>query len=428
MASQATSPGVAADDAFEHGGEGFNAAAALLRAGRSDEALNAFDAALRAAPEHAPGHHGRGLALHRLGARDAALEAFRTAVRLAPDAWKSWRSIAEITPDEPERMDAVAQTAEALMSRCRSPGAAPDIFAACARALIDAHRYDEAAAFIRLRARRFGSLAAAYDLLARAFYRQGAFEAAFRYMQRALIAPDDRPAAIPQQRMRFEPDGAIAALIELWEILEAAGLRPFLAAGTLLGFYQSGAPLPHDRDVDVGILSSAEDTPDICGLLRRHPAVLLATSARPGERYFALTHKGIAADIFLYEMRGDHVLCGLSAREGDIQWRFSRFALAEVRYAGRDWRMPDAPERYLAESYGPGWQTPDKGYASAVSSPALHQVSPYTRAYYAAARARRARLAGDRVKAEALLDQSPLPVHRLAPGGPSNTAEGDRHP
>lgn len=428
MASQPTSPGVAPDDASEHGGNGFNAAAELLRAGRSDEALNAFDAALRGAPGHAAGHHGRGLALHRLGARDEALEAFRAVIRLAPDAWKSWRSIAEITPDEPERMDAVAQSAEALMARCRSPGSAPEIFAACARALMDAHRYDEAAAFIRLEARHFPSLATAYDLLARAFYRQGAFEAAFRHMQRALIAPDNRAAAVPRHSTRFEPDGAITALIDLWEILEAAGLRPFLAAGTLLGFYRTGAPLPHDRDVDIGILCSADTAPDICGLLRRHPALLLATSARPGDRYFALTHKRIAADIFLYEMRGDHVLCGLSAHEGDIQWRFSRFALAEVRYGGRDWRVPDAPERYLAETYGPGWRTPDKGYASAVSSPALYRVSPYTRAYYAAARARRACLAGDMVKAEALLDQSPLPVHRPAPGGPPNTAEGDRRP
>jgi hypothetical protein len=64
-------------------------------------------------------------------------------------------------------------------------------------------------------------------------------------------------------------------------------------------------------------------------------------------------------------------------------------------------------ETYLYECYGPGWRAPDPGFASAISSPALHNTSPYAIAYLALARARICLLTGNEEKAAARLQQIP---------------------
>jgi hypothetical protein len=69
--------------------------------------------------------------------------------------------------------------------------------------------------------------------------------------------------------------------------------------------------------------------------------------------------------------------------------------------------VPDPAETYLAECYGPGWHIPDPGFASAISSPALHNTSPYAIAYLALARACICLLTGNGEKAAALLQQIP---------------------
>ncbi|OZB19136.1 MAG: hypothetical protein B7X53_01285 [Hyphomonas sp. 34-62-18] len=207
----------------------------------------------------------------------------------------------------------------------------------------------------------------------------------------------------------FPAETAVEALTDIWSILQAADAECFLAAGTLLGFYRNGGPLPHDRDIDIGVLRYSDGTPHIADILRAHPLISLRGGARRGDRYFALTHKGIAIDIFLYEETSCGIVCGFSENPGDIQWRFSPFDLAQVRYQGRDWRIPSPTDRHLSEVYGASWREPNLGFASAVSSPSLFRTDANARAYIGTARARRHLTAGDCAKAKALLDQSPLP-------------------
>ena len=100
----------------------------------------------------------------------------------------------------------------------------------------------------------------------------------------------------------------------------------------------------------------------------------------------------------------------MSSLPGDIQWRLRSFRLTTASYGGRNWTIPSEPEHYLSQSYGPGWQTPDRCFASAISSPALYNTDPFARSYYAIVRACRARAAGHLSKASALLRQSPIPL------------------
>ncbi|MFN7166779.1 MAG: hypothetical protein ACK4NV_07035 [Pannonibacter sp.] len=383
----------------------FARAARQLRSGDGAGALCGFDRLLEDRPEHPGAALGRGLALHALGARLTALEAFRRITARDRLAWKAWGSIADITPDETERTGALAAGAEALVHLCA--GANPDLLWSAAAALMDARRPSEAAAL--LSAAR-GPNALPTQLLARAYYHEGRFSDAFMEACRVLNETAEcREAGAPPSP--FNPTAARAALIEITDLLVGAGVTPFLASGTLLGFHRGGGPLAHDRDIDIGILRDPEGGPDIAGILRAHRALLLPRMARPGDRYFGLMHRAIAIDIFVYDACAGGLTCGFSDLAGDIQWRFSRFKLTHASYGDRHWTIPADPDRYLAETYGPGWQRPDTGFASVLSSPALYQTDSHARAYYAVVRARRARLTGDAAKAAALIHQSPVPIH-----------------
>ncbi|MCD9007503.1 tetratricopeptide repeat protein [Luteimonas sp. XNQY3] len=400
----------AADLRPAHPATRLNLAAALLRTGDAAQALHIYDQRLTEQPGDPTAHHGRGLALSALQDRTGALAAFRATVVHAPDAWRAWGSIADLTPNECERRHAIDRAADALEHRCQASDAPATLYGDCVSALIDARRPADALRFTHTHRARFPDKRAVHEALARASYRLGRFQDAFDHAQRALRALEPHAVAAAPRRHPFDPDAAVAALRDVTAILEARGLQPFLAAGTLLGFHRDGGPLAHDRDVDIGILRGPDGSPHVVDIIREHPTLLLRRDLRPGDRYIALTHQGIGIDVFVHDADGDHLLCGMTDRPGDIQWRFTRFQLADAEYGGHRWRTPHAPERYLAESYGPGWRRPDTGFASAISSPALHHVDPCARAYYAVTRARQCALAGDRAKAAALLRQSPTPV------------------
>lgn len=388
---------------------------ALLRAGDPERALAWFDEALSLAPRHPGLLHAKGLAHAALDDRGLALAAFRCAVAIDADTWKSWQSIADITPEEGERLDAIAAAADALRRACHRPGALATHFAACAAELIHARRCEEAVRFIEQNFQRFAQARAAHDKLASASYHRGAFRDAFLQKQQALrsLQPDEAPPA--PGAPRFDPAHAVTVLKEIIAILEAAGLEPFLAAGTLLGFMREGRPLPHDRDIDIGLVAGARGALDVASLIREHPRLMLARNARAGDRYFGLLHDGVGVDIFLHTRTGDHLVCGLSHWPGDIQWRFSGFDLRSADFNVASFRIPSNVDRYLAESYGPTWRSPDKGFASVLSSPALFEVDDYARAFYSAARAEKHLLQGDRTKAAALIAQSPVPIDFVMP-------------
>lgn len=406
---------------------GMALATAQLREGLAAPALSGFDSILKKQPGHLQALQGRGLALTALGSLPEALDAFRQVVATDPLAWRAWSSIADITPYEDDRIHALEGAADALRVLCQREDAASGSVTAAAEALLNARQ--PGCARRLLDHRRTGPFddPAAMRLRARSLYHLGAFAEAFTEATRLYTALPDRTAP-PGRPASFEPGQATSVLIEIQSLLATAGVTSFLAAGTLLGFHRSGGPLPHDRDIDIGVLRDTNGAPDIAGILRAHPQILLPRISRPGDRYFGLMHRGVAVDIFLHDQRGGHLVCGVSPLPGDIQWRFSAFTLKTASYGGRAWTIPAAPEPYLTQTYGPAWQTPDPGFSSAVSSPALYQTAPHARAYYAVIRACRARAAGDHARAEALLRQSPIPWSPRQAGTPASPPPADTRP
>lgn len=383
--------------------------AAQLRAGRPAAALASFERILESAPCHGGAAIGRGLALQALGERQAALSVFRAQTVSDPLSWRAWNSVADLTTDEGERTGAIDAAAEALVRLCREADRPRWRLAAAAEALIAARRPGDAAALCRGRTGPVSGAPMASLQLARALYHDGCFAEAYAEACRLLGALPE-PAGAARPAHAFHPGNGARALTDILDILSSAGIKAFLAAGTLLGFHRNAGPLAHDRDLDIGVLREASGGPDIAGVLRTHTALFLPRQARPGDRYFGIHHKGFAIDIFVHDADETHAAFGFSDRQGDIEWRVPAFGLAQAGYGGRTWTVPADTEGYLAALYGPDWRTPDPVFASAVSSPALFGTDCHVRAYYAVMRARAALLAGDRKKAAGLLRQSPLPL------------------
>jgi len=150
--------------------------------------------------------------------------------------------------------------------------------------------------------------------------------------------------------------------------LEEAGVKPFLAYGTLLGAVRDGTFIGHDSDADLAYVSSHE-----------HPVDAVLESFRLHRRLLAMgyeivRHSGLAFKVIVRESdgspRGLDVFGGLM-RDGTLylmgevgqpfssEWLEPR---SEVTLAGRVFPAPRAPEHLLEAMYGPGWRAPDPAY------------------------------------------------------------------
>jgi SAM-dependent methyltransferase len=150
--------------------------------------------------------------------------------------------------------------------------------------------------------------------------------------------------------------------------LEEAGVRPFLAYGTLLGAVRQGDFIGHDSDADLGYVSEHD-----------HPVDASMESfrlqRRLNRRGFEISrYSGLAFKVIVRESdgatRGLDVFGGF-IREGTLylmgevghpfrrEWLEPR---SQVTLAGRTFPAPQAPERLLEAMYGPGWKVPDPAY------------------------------------------------------------------
>jgi hypothetical protein len=91
---------------------------------------------------------------------------------------------------------------------------------------------------------------------------------------------------------------------------------------------------------------------------------------RPYSRSFVHAPSGCALDLFFLQPEGDSFLCGLDTRPLPTLSRLKRFGRREWKWAGTTFPVPDPPEQYLAEIYGPSWTIPDPHYDTVLSNPA----------------------------------------------------------
>ncbi|HCN93738.1 MAG: hypothetical protein CME97_16740 [Hyphomonas sp.] len=378
--------------------------------GQPAQACQTLEPVIAQYPDHESASLGYGLALFLAGRRGHALECFRRLAESVPDSWRAWNSIADITPSEPERLLALQAGLRVLLDLCDRSAPEPRHLIACVDAYLNCRDAQSARRFALRHRAAFQDPCRAQDAIARACYFSGEFKPACAHKINSLLALTRRHMPACPSRPRLPARSTLVAVRQVAHLMRSHGYIPVALAGTQLGLSRSGAPLPEDRDVDIGLLAADPCCADPVDIVRTHPGLVLNRHARTGDRYLPVSHKGVSLDLFHLTLEDDHYLYGFSHHAGDIQWRVARFAPGPPDEFGLARLPPAQAARYLAEVYGPSWTIPDPVFASAIASPALYQVSPHARAYYCAHRARQCLLQQDRAKALALLAHAPVAI------------------
>lgn len=172
----------------------------------------------------------------------------------------------------------------------------------------------------------------------------------------------------------FDVLAAEDTLVAVNRLLRGKGLQPFLMSGTLLGHARHGGLLPHDKDVDLGLIGWEHQFTVAEALLEAGHFRLDLAQLSGHNRFLMSAHdmrNGMAVDFFLFHNKGDHFLHGIDFDMGFTQnFRFSTFGLQEVEFLDERFYVPDDIDRNLTENYG-DWRTPAPSYVVTVESPAL---------------------------------------------------------
>jgi phosphorylcholine metabolism protein LicD len=154
------------------------------------------------------------------------------------------------------------------------------------------------------------------------------------------------------------------------DLLDGLGLRWWLSAGTALGVVRDGALIPHDTDLDVGVL---DDPPGVLDRVHLTFAAAGWSSVRTMPYQAAYSSRGVILDVYAYRRDGDQLVadteCGRLAKPARL---FD--PLTWLPFAGRLYPLPTPPDEYLQVRYGPGWRTP-----AAAKGPWQHETAALQR-------------------------------------------------
>jgi len=143
------------------------------------------------------------------------------------------------------------------------------------------------------------------------------------------------------------------------------GMKPFLAFGTLLGHYRDHGFIPHDADIDFGLLQADFTKRDLLELEMQKRGYLTRLNDDREIAFYKPQFPTLCVDFFVFTRKGDSFV--YHDARGDEEYEFSFPAdvfddLIPVKFLGRiDAWIPKGTEQFLEASYG-DWRTPKKDF------------------------------------------------------------------
>lgn len=192
---------------------------------------------------------------------------------------------------------------------------------------------------------------------------------------RATESADDRQTRINQTKsLRIQANG-LQLIVAVQELLASEGVTAFADFGTLLGLVREGGLLPHDLDIDMGVV--VDDSLDVARIrtaMERFGFKVWREYYIDGsvvESSFRLL--GVKLDISFYRNEGDTSHVWLFYRDPEKEYGPRERDIVKMTYSAIDGYssvdvhgtsivIPANPERLLEEKYGPHWRTPDTGW------------------------------------------------------------------
>ncbi len=165
------------------------------------------------------------------------------------------------------------------------------------------------------------------------------------------------------------------SLADVQECLEAAGLKPFLVFGTLLGCIREQRFIPGDMDIDLGVLGvpqiqTARDVLSRSGRLK----IMRCRYSNGALTKVLLRHRnGSRIDLIAFS-KDEHSVSWTSFNRGIILSRHypGSIRLRRCTFQGVAVYVPEEAEDFLSWHYG-DWRHSDAGYHLITSGPIRSQ-------------------------------------------------------
>jgi hypothetical protein len=158
-----------------------------------------------------------------------------------------------------------------------------------------------------------------------------------------------------------------ALLADTLAACRALHMKPFLAWGTLLGYYREGGLIAHDYDIDLGILEDNFSRKEELVQAMKQRGYAVRANNDYFISFFRHRCKRPWIDLQLFYWKNDQVACSIpSSHQEDLYtYYFPANIFAEfmaVKFLGRlEVLVPMQTEKFLTVAYG-NWRIPQKNW------------------------------------------------------------------
>lgn len=181
--------------------------------------------------------------------------------------------------------------------------------------------------------------------------------------------------SVPHRRRMLQSRGRVV-LQRIIDAFDRHHVPGFVAAGSLLGFVRDGGFMPHDDDIDVGVLPGEWSPVRLLRMLVEEEGFKFEFAFKFRERTveFKVSWDGVPIDVFCYERNDDDFYCTCfyyfpeihyPSENANSVWRIHEYniqTIKKIHVMDMDVPVPSDPERVMEKLYGDDWRTPNPNW------------------------------------------------------------------
>jgi hypothetical protein len=150
-------------------------------------------------------------------------------------------------------------------------------------------------------------------------------------------------------------------LCDVFDVLSEKNIKPILVFGTLLGCYRGDGLIPHDHDMDIGIIN--EDQYFAVKDLIESDRFSIKGIQQIKDREFSLYRNGFYLDIYPFLSYNGFYVSKLGFPHYRLEQKNFPFRL--ISFLDREFLTVLNVDQYLEERYGKDWNIPNENASGA---------------------------------------------------------------